>query len=116
VYLIALVRAHVAVVTEDVQRASVFIHEWRALQGHRREEIQQRRDAYEGRFRTAIADGVRTGAFHAVDPVVTSAYILTALNGLVSWYNPNGRLSARAIADMFADFSLRAVQAPRATT
>jgi AcrR family transcriptional regulator len=116
VYLIALVRAHVAVVTEDVQRASVFIHEWRALQGHRREEIQQRRDAYEGRFRTAIADGVRTGAFHAVDPVVTSAYILTALNGLVSWYNPNGRLSARAIADTFADFSLRAVQAPRATT
>jgi AcrR family transcriptional regulator len=116
VYLIALVRAHVGVVTEDVQRASVFVHEWRALQGHRREEIQRRRDAYEARFRTAIADGARTGAFHAVDPVVTSAYILTALNGLVSWYNPSGRLSSRAIADTFADLSLRAVQAPRATT
>lgn len=113
VYLIGLVRAHVGVVTEDVQRASVFVHEWRALQGHRRDEIAQRRDAYEARFRTAIADGVRTGAFHAVDPVATAAFILTALNGLVSWYKPDGRLSARAIADVYADLSLRAVQASR---
>lgn len=113
VYLIGLVRAHVGVVTEDVQRASVFIHEWRALQGHRREAIAQRRDAYEARFRMAIADGVRTGAFHAVDPVATAAFVLTALNGLVSWYKPDGRLSARAIADVYADLSLRAVQAAR---
>src|SRR5688572_3473207 len=82
VYLIALVRAHVGVVTDDVERASVFVHEWRALQGSRRDEIAMRRDAYEGRFRTVIADGVKTGAFHGVDPTVTAAFILTALNGL----------------------------------
>ena len=113
VYLIALVRAHVGVVTDDVERASVFVHEWRALQGSRREEIAQRRDAYEARFRTAIADGIRTGAFHTVDATVTSAFLLTALNGLVGWYKPDGRLSARAIADSFADLALRAVQASR---
>lgn len=113
VYLIALVRAHVGVVTDDIERASVFVHEWRALQGHRREEIARRRDAYEGRFRAVVADGVRTGAFHAVDPGVATAYILTALNGLVGWYRPDGRLSAGAIADVYADLSLRAVQAPR---
>jgi TetR/AcrR family transcriptional regulator, cholesterol catabolism regulator len=113
VYLIALVRAHVGVVTDDIERASVFVHEWRALQGSRREEIAKRRDAYEGRFRTVIVDGVKTGAFHGVDPTVTAAFILTALNGLVGWYKPDGRLSARAIADMFADLALRAVQAPR---
>jgi AcrR family transcriptional regulator len=112
-YLIALVRAHVGVVTEDVQRASVFVHEWRALQGHRREEIGHRRDAYEAHFRSAIADGVRTGVFHAVDPVAAAAFVLTALNGLVSWYRPDGRLAPRAIADMYADLTLRAVQAPR---
>jgi AcrR family transcriptional regulator len=113
VYLIALVRAHVEVVTDDIERASVFVHEWRALQGHRREEIGRRRDAYEARFRTVIADGIRSGAFHAVDPSVAAAYILTALNGLVGWYRPDGRLSARAVADLYADLSLRAVQAPR---
>ena len=111
VYLIALVRAHVGVVTDDVERASVFIHEWRALQGYRLDEIARRRDAYEARFRTVIADGVQTGVFHAVDSDVASSYVLTALNGLVGWYRPDGRLSSRAIADIYADLTLRAVQA-----
>lgn len=112
-YLVALVRAHVEVVTDDIERASVFVHEWRALQGHRREEIAKRRDAYEARFRTVIADGIRTGAFNAVDAAVGAAYVLTALNGLVSWYRTDGRLSTHAIADVYADLSLRAVQAWR---
>jgi len=111
VHLIALVRAHVGVVTDDIQRASVFIHEWRALDTGRRDEIARRRDAYEARFRTTIEQGVQTGSFEAVDPAVTAAYILTALNGLVSWYRPRGRLSARGIADAYADLTLRAVQA-----
>ena len=111
VYLISLVRAHVGVVTDDIERASVFIHEWRALQGHHRDDIARRRDAYETRFRTAIADGIRTGAFGAVEPGIAAAYILTALNGLVTWYRPDGRLSVNEIADAYADLSLRAVQA-----
>jgi AcrR family transcriptional regulator len=115
VYLIALVRAHVGVITDDIERASVFVHEWRALQGDRRAEIQHRRDAYEARFSSTIADGIRTGAFQVPDPSVASTYILTALNGLVTWYRPDGRLPARAIADIYADHSLRAVQAARTT-
>jgi len=110
-HLVSLVRAHVGVVTDDIERASVFVHEWRALDPGRRDDIARRRDAYEGRFRTAIADGVETGAFAPVDPATTAAYILTALNGLVTWYRPGGRLSARSIADIYADLSLRAVQA-----
>ncbi len=113
VYLIALVHAHVGVITDDIERASVFVHEWRALQGDRRTEIARRRDAYEARFRSVIADGIGTGAFRAPDAMVAAAYILTALNGLVSWYRPDGRLSARAIADIYADMSLRAVQSAR---
>ena len=113
VYLIALVRAHVGVVTDDIERASVFVHEWRALQGGRRDDIAKRRDAYEQRFRAVIADGVRTGAFHPVDPTATAAFLLTALNGLVGWYRLDGPLGPKAIADMYADLALRAVQAPR---
>jgi len=107
--LSALVRAHVGVVTEDIERASVFVHEWRALEDERRQEIALRRDAYEARFRAVVANGVRTRAFVCVDPPTTAAYILTALNGIVAWYRPDGRLSARSIADAYADLSLRAV-------
>jgi AcrR family transcriptional regulator len=112
VHLISLVRAHVGVVTDDIERASVFVHEWRALDRGRRDDIARRRDAYEGRFRAAIVHGVQAGAFAPVDPALTAAYILTALNGIVAWYRPNGRMPARAIADSYADLSLRAVQAP----
>jgi AcrR family transcriptional regulator len=110
VQLISLVRAHIGVVTEDIERASVFVHEWRALDSAHRDEIGRRRDAYEARFRTAIALGVQTGAFAALDPAVTAAYILSAVNGLVAWYKPSGRVSAQAIAEAYADMSLRAVQ------
>jgi AcrR family transcriptional regulator len=113
VYLIALVRAHVGVITDDIERASVFVHEWRALQGDRRADIARRRDAYELRFSSTIADGIRTGVFQVQDPALASTYLLTALNGLVTWYRPDGRLSAREIADLYADLSLRALQAPR---
>ena len=112
VRLISLVRAHVGVVTDDVERASVFVREWRSLERGRRDDMARRRDAYEARFRAAIEDGVEAGAFAPVDPVPTAAYILTALNGLVAWYDPAGRLPADAIADVYADLTLRAVQAP----
>jgi AcrR family transcriptional regulator len=106
-----LVRAHVAVVTEDIQRASVFVHEWRALAKERRATIAHRRDAYEARFRTVVEDGIRTGAFRAVDADATAAFILTALNGLVAWYRPTGRLDPAEIADIYSRLALGAVGA-----
>lgn len=112
VQLVSLVRAHVGVLTDDIERASVFVHEWRALEPGRREAIARRRDAYEARFRGAIGNGVESGAFAAIDPALTATYILTALNGLVGWYDPKGRLPAKTIADAYADLSVRAVQPP----
>ena len=107
--LAALVRAHVGVIFDDIERASVFVHEWRSLAAERRATIQKRRDAYEARFRTVIADGVQTGTFAPVDPAVAASFILTALNGLVVWYRPDGRLKPAALTEAYADLALRAV-------
>ena len=49
--LAALVRAHVEVVTDDLERATVFVHEWRSLDPDARARMAKRRDAYERRFR-----------------------------------------------------------------
>ena len=73
--------------------------------------MARRRDAYEARFRATIALGAQTGAFAAVDPALTAAYLLSAINGLVAWYRPSGRVSAQAISEAYSDLSLRAVQA-----
>jgi AcrR family transcriptional regulator len=121
--LAALVRVHVGVVVEDVGRASVFVHEWRSLAPERRADTLRRRDDYERGFRDVIASGVAAGAFAPLDPAPAATYILTALNGLVAWYRPDGRIHPDALADTFVELSLRAVgtrtdpstAAPRAT-
>ncbi len=95
----ALVRSHAMVVTEDVGEAGVFVHEWRSLGPDRRLEILARRDAYEARFRRRVEDGIAVGAFGLTDPAIASTVILTALNGIVTWYDPEGRLAPDRIAD-----------------
>ena len=107
--LAAFVEAHVEVLTADPQRASVFVTEWRHLSEPRRDEIARRRDAYEGRLRTLIVDGIALGAFRSTDPVVAAAFLLSALNGIAAWYREDGRLTADRIADHYVDLALRSV-------
>jgi AcrR family transcriptional regulator len=103
----ALVRAHVEVLTGDVDEAGVFVHEWRALGPERRSAILTRRDAYEARFRHYIQDGIAIGAFTITDPAIAAAALLSAINGVATWYDPKGRLPAGRIADHLVDLSLR---------
>ncbi|MBI3745940.1 MAG: TetR/AcrR family transcriptional regulator [Chloroflexi bacterium] len=110
VALAALVRAHVRVITDDVGAAAVFVHEWRALGDVRRQAILARRDAYEGRFRDLIREGMAGGQFEMTDVALASATILGALNGLAAWYDPTGRLAPDRIADQMADLVLRMLQ------
>jgi TetR/AcrR family transcriptional regulator, cholesterol catabolism regulator len=107
--LAALVEGHVEVVTADPRRSSVFVTEWRHLSADRRDTIADRRDAYEGRFRDTIRDGIGVGAFRASDPALAATFILTALNGIATWYRSDGRLSADRIADQYVDLALRAL-------
>jgi AcrR family transcriptional regulator len=111
--LAALVRAHVAVLTADVDAAGVFVHEWRALGPERRAEILARRDAYQARFRRRIEDGVAVGAFAMTDPALATSTILSALNGVAAWYDPAGRLPAARIADHLVDLTSRMLEASR---
>ena len=105
--LAALVRAHVVVLTGDVDEAGVFEHEWRALDPEHRVVILARRDAYETRFRRRIAEGIAVGAFGLTDPALASGALLSALNGVATWYDPAGRLPAHRIADHLVDLALR---------
>ena len=107
--LAALVEAHVEVVTADPERSSVFVTEWRHLSPDRRAAIADRRDAYEARFRATIEDGVAAGAFRATDAAIAATFVLTALNGIATWYRPDGRLSPDRIADHYVELALRSL-------
>jgi AcrR family transcriptional regulator len=106
----ALVRAHIQVLTADVDEASVFVHEWRALGETRRAAILARRDAYEARFRRPIEEGIAVGVFALTDPAIASTTLLTALNGVATWYDPDGRLPAARIADHLVELALRMLE------
>jgi AcrR family transcriptional regulator len=107
--LAAMVESHVETITADPERASVFVTEWRHLSRERRDAIGARRDGYERRLRDLIADGQALGAFAAIDPALAATFLLTALNGIATWYRPNGRLSADRIADHYVELALRSL-------
>jgi AcrR family transcriptional regulator len=111
--LAALVEAHVDVLTSNVDEAGVFLNEWRALEGGRRAAILTRRDAYQARFRGHVERGIALGSFAMTDPSIATMTILGALNGVVTWYDPDGRLPADRIADHLVDLVLRMLEGPR---
>ena len=110
-----MIRAHVGVVTTTQKDAAVFLHEWRFLSQERRGQIAARRDDYEALFRRVIADGSATGEFEPVDARLTAMAILSALNGIATWYRPNGDLAPDEVADQHAELFVRALTwaAPR---
>lgn len=107
--LAAIVEAHVEVVTADPERSSVFVTEWRHLSADRRALIAARRDAYEARVRAMIEDGISGGEFRATDPAVAAGFLLTALNGIATWYRPDGRLGPDRLADHYVELALSAL-------
>jgi AcrR family transcriptional regulator len=109
----ALVRAHVAVVTADVDEAGVFVNEWRALGDERRRSILERRDAYQARFRSHIEQGIAVGAFAMTDPSIAASTVLSAVNGIAAWSDPEGRLTADRIADHLVELTLRMLEGSR---
>jgi AcrR family transcriptional regulator len=109
----AMVEAHLDVLTANVDEAGVFMHEWRSLGDARRREILGRRDAYEARFRRHVEAGIAVGAFPLTDPAIATSAVLSAINGVAAWYDPNGRLPADRIADHLVDLVLRMLEGPR---
>ncbi|HET7725941.1 MAG TPA: TetR/AcrR family transcriptional regulator [Candidatus Limnocylindrales bacterium] len=105
----AFVRAHVHVICADPGASSVFVHEWRHLSDDRRAAILERRDAYERRLRGRIADGIADGVFAMVDPALAATFLLTALNGIPTWYRREGHLSPDQLADAWADLAVRSL-------
>jgi AcrR family transcriptional regulator len=108
-----MARAHVRVITDDIEHATVFLHEWRFLGPERRAAIARQRDAYEAYFRAVIAEGMCNGEFRRADPKMAGLGILSSLNGIAQWYRPDGPLAPDTIADAFADLFLHGLSAPQ---
>lgn len=103
--------AHVQVVAGSLDAATVFLQEWRHLDGPRRADIQARRDEYEALLAGILRQGVAAGEFRPVDEKCARFLILGAANWLYTWYDPQGPLSPQEVGERFADLVLGGLEA-----
>jgi len=108
-------RAHLRVVSEQLDVATVFIREWRYLHGERRDEIVGARRRYEERLRALFRDGRERGELRTdLDDGAAALLLLSAANWAYTWLSP-GR-DTDALADSFAGIlvdGIRGYAAPR---
>jgi len=82
-------RAHLRVVAEQLDVATVFIREWRYLDGERREQFLSERRRYEERFRALYREGRELGELRTdLDEAASTLLTLSAANWAYTWLAP----------------------------
>ena len=93
-------RAHLRVVAEQLDVATVFTREWRYLEGAERDEILAERRRYEARFRALFEEGVESGELRSdLDVGAAALLALSSANWAYTWLSP-GR-GTDELADRF---------------
>jgi TetR/AcrR family transcriptional regulator, cholesterol catabolism regulator len=93
-------RAHLRMVAEQLDVATVFVQEWRYLEGERREEILAERRRYEQRIRDLFREGRELSELRAdLDEQTAALLFLSAANWAYTWLAP-GR-DTDEVADRF---------------
>jgi TetR/AcrR family transcriptional regulator, cholesterol catabolism regulator len=93
-------RGHLRVVAEQLDVATVFVQEWRYLEGDRRDEIVAERRRYEERIRELFREGRELSELRAdLDESIAALLLLSAANWAYTWLQP-GR-DTDELADRF---------------
>ena len=82
-------RSHLQVVADQLDVATVFVQEWRYLEGARREEIVTERRRYEERVRGFFREGRELGELRTdLDDATAALLVLSAVNWAYTWLQP----------------------------
>ena len=93
-------RAHLRVVAEQLDVATVFVQEWKYLEGSRREEVVAERRRYEERIRELFREGREQGELRAdLDETAAVLLFLSAANWAYTWLREGA--GTDALADRF---------------
>ncbi|HET8527643.1 MAG TPA: TetR/AcrR family transcriptional regulator [Gaiellaceae bacterium] len=96
----AALRAHLRVVAEQLDVATVFTREWRYLEGERRERFVAERRRYEERFRALFREGRDRGDLRSdLDDATAALLALSAVNWAYTWLRAGSQTDE--LADRF---------------
>ena len=105
-----LIVEHILAMTEG-EYGAVLLEDMDTLTPAHRRKYVALRDEFEEGVRTLIREGIAKGDFAKQDVRTAGFAILGAINWIPKWYRADGELSARAIAERFADMFVRALRA-----
>ncbi len=82
-------RGHLALVSQQLDVATVFVREWRYLEGEHREEIVAERRRYEERIRVYFREGREGSELRTdLDEAAAARLFLSAANWAYTWLRP----------------------------
>jgi AcrR family transcriptional regulator len=98
-------RAHLGVVSEQLDVAGVWLQEWRYLEGDARREFLRERHRYEERIRSLFTEAVAAGSLRAgLDTGHAALAFLSIGNWAYEWLTPDHDVAREA--DAFAELLL----------
>jgi TetR/AcrR family transcriptional regulator, cholesterol catabolism regulator len=101
----AALRGHLRVVSQQLDVATVFIREWRYLEGERRDSFIAERRRYEERFRALFREGRERGELRTdLDDGAAALVALSSVNWAYTWLRPDA--GTDELADRFTDLLL----------
>jgi AcrR family transcriptional regulator len=95
---------------ENTKRTAIYVNEWRHLTGPRLKKVVEMRHEYESRVAEMIDDVKKEGKASAgLDVRYACFFVLSAINGLPTWYRRGGPDPADHIADVYAEMIISMV-------
>ena len=104
------IRAHIKILTSDLDASSVFIREWRHLSEKKLVEFKRSRDKYENEFKVILQNGEDENVFQTVDKKFAVLTILSALSWVTEWYKPGGNMAPEEISERLSNFILNGLK------
>lgn len=98
-----MIRVYLSVLAENADLASVLLFEHRSLDKKLHVRHVPHRDKFEGLWRDALNEGVRTEVFECPDTGMAVRALMGVMNWTLTWYHPDGDKSIEQIADEYAD-------------
>jgi AcrR family transcriptional regulator len=90
----------------------VFFRSLHMLPDDRQTQVRAERRAYHDMFRGLVEAGMAVGVFRAeASADIIVHYFLSAVNQLGSWFRPDGQLTARQVAEQYAELLLSGLRA-----
>jgi len=90
---------------------AVFTEEMKYLSPGLQSQIRLRRREYQRLLESVLENGVSDGEFTNRPIHLSASMIIGELNSMYRWYSPEGRLSARSLADLVCSVILNGVRA-----